>query len=451
MTPADLIRAVPKAELHVHLDGSLRLPTLIDLARSQGVALPSCEEQGLRDLVFKSQYANLSEYLAGFAYTCAVLRDTGALERVACELAEDVLAENVRYLEVRFAPQLHVTRSDEMIGVLAAVTRGLERAARAYHATPAAASGRDLRFRFGLIVCAMRNFGPGMSPYYDRLIEVLPAMPHKELVALASLEAARVAVEARDRHGLPVVGFDLAGEESGFRAGHHAAAFQEAHHHFICKTVHAGEAYGPESIYEAITRCHADRIGHGTWLFAPERIVDPAIKDRARYVERLAEYIALRRIGVEVCPTSNLQTMPELDGITSHPVRQMLAHRLAVVIGTDNRLVSHTTLSREIALVAGTFDLDLRALRNLVLAGFKAAFFPGTYAEKRLYVAQAAAQFERIVADARLPANEPPPLTGSRACADAVVPVGFRMPNDPSRARSGGRSVIAKPLEKEQG
>jgi len=399
MISAELIRAVPKSELHVHLDGSLRLPTLIELARSQGVSLPSYEEQGLRDLVFKSQYANLSEYLAGFTYTCAVLRDPDALERVACELAEDALAENVRYLEVRFAPQLHVARSDEMIGVLAAVTRGLERAAKAFNATPAVTAGSDLCFRYGLIVCAMRNFGSGMSPYYDRLTEVLPTMPHKELVALASLEAARVAVDARDNHDIPVVGFDLAGEEAGFRAGHHAAAFQEAHRHFICKTVHAGEAYGPESIYEAITRCHAERIGHGTWLFAPERIADPAIKARARYVERLAEYIASRRIGVEVCPTSNLQTMPELGGIANHPVRQMLAHRLAVTIGTDNRLVSHTTLTHELALVSETFALDLCALRNLVLAGFKAAFFPGSYAEKRLYVAQAATQFNRVAAE----------------------------------------------------
>jgi adenosine deaminase len=399
MVSAEFLRAIPKSELHVHLDGSLRLSTLIDLARRQGVSLPSYEEQGLCDLVFKEQYANLSEYLAGFAYTCAVLRDRESLERVACELAEDVLAENVRYLEVRFAPQLHVTRSDEMIEVLAAVTRGLERAAQAFNASSEVVAGRDLRFRFGLVVCAMRNFGPGMSRYYDRLTEVLPAMPHKELVALASLEAARVAVEARERHGIPIVGFDLAGEEAGYRAGHHAAAFQEAHHHFICKTVHAGEAYGPESIYEAITRCHAERIGHGTWLFAADRITDATIKDRIRYVERLAEYIASRRIGVEVCPTSNLQTMPELGGIAEHPVRRMLAHRLAVVIGTDNRLVSHTTLSRELALVTEAFQLDLRTVRNLVLAGFKAAFFPGSYAEKRLYVAQAANQFERLAAD----------------------------------------------------
>ena len=398
MISADLIRAVPKSDLHVHLDGSLRLSTLIELARHQGVSLPSYEEQGLHDLVFKSQYASLAEYLAGFAYTCAVLHDTEALERVACELAEDALAENVRYLEVRFAPQLHVARSDEMIRVLAAVTRGLERAARTFNTSPAVAAGRDLRFRFGLIVCAMRNFSPGMSRYYDRLTEVLPTMPHKELVALASLEAARVAVEARDQHGIPVVGFDLAGEEAGYRAGHHAAAFQEAHHHFVCKTVHAGEAYGPESIYEAITRCHAERIGHGTWLFAADRIADPAIKERSRYVESLAEYIASRRIGVEVCPTSNLQTMPELGGFANHPVRLMLAHRLAVTIGTDNRLVSHTNLSREITLVSDTFQLDLRAVRNLVLAGFKAAFFPGSYAEKRIYVAQAAAQFDRVAA-----------------------------------------------------
>lgn len=401
MSYTPLIRAVPKSDLHVHLDGSLRLGTLIDLARSRKVRLPSMDEQGLLDRVFKRQYASLLEYLACFACTCRVLQDPEALERVACELAEDALAENIRYLEVRFAPQLHVTRSEEMVGVLAAVAKGLDRAARACNSRPEVQSGLEMPFRFGLIVCAMRNFGAETSPYYGRLTDVLPAMPHKELVSLASMEAVRAAVAARDLHGAPVVGFDLAGEEAGYRAGHHAAAFQEAHHAFIRKTVHAGEAYGPESIYEAITRCHADRIGHGTWLFAPERIADPAIRDRTRYVAQLAEYIASRRIAVEVCPTSNLQTMPELGGMANHPVRQMLAHRLAVAIGTDNRLVSHTTLVRELSLVAGTFALDLKTVRNLVLAGFKAAFFPGTYAEKRAYVAQAASQFDRLAAEMR--------------------------------------------------
>jgi len=395
MLSAATIRAVPKSDLHVHLDGSLRLGTLIELARSRHVTLPSYDEQGLCELVFKPRYASLTEYLAGFACTCRVLQDEEALERTACELAEDALAEGVRYLEVRFAPQLHVSSSAQMGGVLAAVSRGLTRAAMAFNASPAVIADSDLPFRFGLIVCAMRNFGPGMSAYFDQLISLLPRMPHKELVALASLEAARAAVDARERQGLPVVGFDLAGEEAGYRAGHHVAAFQEVHRHFIGKTVHAGEAYGPESIDEAITRCHAERIGHGTWLFAPERIADPAIVDRSRYVASLVEYIAARRIAVEVCPTSNLQTMPELGDMARHPVRRMLEHRLAVTIGTDNRLVSHTTLTRELTLVAETFDLDLPTFRNMVLAGFKAAFFHGTYAEKRAYVARAAALIER--------------------------------------------------------
>lgn len=394
-----LIRALPKSDLHVHLDGSLRLGTLIELARRQNVKLPSYEEAGLGELVFKPRYADLTEYLAGFGYTCAIMQDAESIERISFELAEDALADGVRYLEVRFAPQLHIARSEQMTGVLAAADRGLARAARAFNATPPVAAGTDLPFRYGIIVCALRNFSPRLSAYYERLVDVLPAMPHKELVALASLEAARAATEARDRHGLPIVGFDLAGEEAGYRAGHHAAAFQEAHRHFICKTVHAGEAYGPESIYEAITRCHAERIGHGTWLLAPERIADPSIVDRARYVLRLAEYIASRRIAIEVCPTSNLQTMPELGGLEAHPLGRMMGLRLAVTIGTDNRLVSHTTLTREFSRVCAAFSLDLPALRTLALAGFKAAFFPGTYAEKRAMVALAATCFDRTVAD----------------------------------------------------
>jgi adenosine deaminase len=387
---------VPKSDLHVHLDGSLRLGTLIELARTGGVALPSFDPDGLRAQVFKDHYGDLRDYLRGFAFTCAVLRTPEAVERVAFELGEDALAEGVRYLEVRLAPQLLVSRGDEAVGVLRSVGAGLARAAHRFNASAAVVQGDDLPFAFGILCCAMRGLAPGMGSYYDQLFGLLPNMPPKQVAALASLEAARIALEARDRYGVPVVGFDLAGEEAGYRAGHHEAAYQEAHRHFLRKTVHAGEAYGPESIYEAITRCHAERIGHGTFLFAPERITDPAIEDRVGYVESLIEYMASMRITVEVCPTSNLQTIPELGGsLAQHPVRKMIARQLAVAIATDNRLVSHTTLTDELVRVAETCELDLAGVRRLVLAGFKGAFFPGTYAAKRAYVRQATALFDR--------------------------------------------------------
>ncbi len=401
MTVHELIKRVPKSDIHVHLDGSLRIETLIDLARERGVTLPSATSAGLCELVFKPVYRDLAEYLQGFRYTCAVLRDGEALERVAYELAQDAIAEGVRYMEVRLAPQMLVTRGQELGGVLKAVAAGLARAEREFRASAAVASGADMPFVSGVICCAMRNFTRGMSGYYDSLLDAFPRMPHKQIVALASQEIARVAVDCRDHDGLPVVGFDLAGEEAGYRAGHHAAAYQEAHSRFLRKTVHAGEAYGPESIYEAITLCHAERIGHGTWLFAPERIGNPAIADREGYVNALIEYIATRRITIEVCPTSNLQTMPELGGaISNHPVRRMIERQLPVAISTDNRLVSHTTVTAELCSVAACCGLDTAGVQRLVLAGFKAAFFPGSYAEKRAFVAQAAALCERVAQSA---------------------------------------------------
>ncbi len=399
MIARELIQAVPKSDLHAHLDGALRLSTLIELAREQGVELPSYEEAGLNALVFKPGYKDLPEYLMGFRYTCAVLLTFEAMERVACEMAEDALAQGVRYLEVRFAPQLLVSTGEACVQALKSVGDGLARAARRHNASDAVRQGGDIPFEWAIICCAMRNFGRGMGAYFDRLLDVLPGMAHKEVVAIASREAVRAAVVARDRYGVPVMGFDLAGEEVGYPAGHHYAAYEEAHHHFIRKTVHAGEAYGPESIYEAIARCHAERIGHGTFLFSPELIRDPSITDRQGFVDALAEYIATMRVTIEVCPTSNLQTIPELAGdIRKHPVKRMLGYGMAVAVATDNTLVSHTNINRELALVSDACDLDLAAFKRLVMAGFKGAFYPGRYQEKRAFVRHAAERFEKIAA-----------------------------------------------------
>ena len=406
MLSRELIQAVPKSDLHTHLDGSLRTTTLIELAREQGVILPSYDVAGLQELVFKPVYANLAEYLLGFDYTCAVLLSFEAMERVAYEMAEDAIAQGVRYMEVRFAPQRLVSSGEGCVHAFQAVGAGLARAARQHSAREAVRQGEDIPFESAIICCSMRNFGRGMSAYYDRLLDVLPGMRHKEVVSIASLEAVRAAVTAREKHGLPVMGFDLAGEEAGYPAGHHYAAYEEAHRHFIRKTVHAGEAYGPESIYEAIARCHAERIGHGTFLFSPERIQDPAIADKAAFADQLADYIATMRVTIEVCPTSNLQTIPELAGdMRKHPVKKMLEYGMAVAVGTDNTLVSHTNINRELALVADACSLDLPAFKRVVLAGFKGAFYPGRYAEKRAFVRRAAERFERLAEQDGRPQN----------------------------------------------
>jgi len=397
-----LLSALPKTDLHCHLDGSLRLGTLIELAKENKVALPSQTEEGLRDLVFKEQYRDLPDYLHGFAYTCAVLQAEDALERSAFELGQDCLAEGVRYLEVRFAPQLHVRPGLDVGRVLQAVDRGLARATREHEATPAVRERGEPPFRYGIIACAMRMFSAGFGPYYRDLLQSLPGWPAKEVYGVASLSLARSVIDARDRLGVPVVGFDLAGAEAGHPASDHMAAYDFVHEHFLKKTVHAGEAYGPESIFQAITKLHADRIGHGTHLFAADQVkvdVDPH-----RYVRQLSEYIADRRVTLEVCITSNMQTMPDLRRVEDHPFGRMVQERLSVTLCTDNRLVSRTTVSRELQLATEAFHLSPAEVRNVVLHGFKRSFYPGSYREKRQYVRKVIDYYDRVATQHGVPA-----------------------------------------------
>lgn len=394
---SQFIEQIPKTDLHVHLDGSLRIPTLLELADAQGLTLPGNSEEALKEKVFKAQYKDLPEYLAGFQYTVAVMQNEAALERIARELAEDNLAEGVRYLEVRFAPQLHTSQGLRLEEILQAVSRGLQTAQLTHNQTDAVRNGEDLPFHFGIIVCALRWFMPQMSSYYQNLFEVMPYAKEKAVFAAASLELARASVALRDQQGLPIVGFDLAGAEAGNPAVDHREAFMFAHRNFLEKTVHAGEAYGPESIFQALTDCHADRLGHATFLFNTERVQSPSVKNPQHYVDQLVETVARKRICLEVNLTSNLQTLPEMNHSTQHPLGLMIAHNLSATICTDNRLVSHTTVTRELKLAAEHFDLDAAQIRNLVIAGFKGAFFNGGYTEKRAYVRQAIDMINRLM------------------------------------------------------
>ncbi|MFO1529368.1 MAG: hypothetical protein U1F77_06405 [Kiritimatiellia bacterium] len=193
-----------------------------------------------------------------------------------------------------------------------------------------------------------------------------------------------------------MVGFDLAGAEAGNPAVDHREAFLHAHRNFLRKTVHAGEAYGPESVFQAITQCHANRIGHGTHLFSPGKIQDPDITDRERYVGQLADYIASQRITIEVNLTSNLQTLPEMTSVAQHPLGRMVREEMSATICTDNRLVSNTTVTREILLALEHLPIDRKQLRNLVVAGFKGSFFPGAYTQKRSYVRQVIERYDAL-------------------------------------------------------
>ena len=234
-----------------------------------------------------------------------------------------------------------------------------------------------------------------MSPYYGYMFQVLAHAKDDEVFAIASLELARIAVLLK-KEGLPIVGFDLAGQEAGFPAEHHWKAYQHVHEAFIRKTVHAGEAYGPESIFQAITECHANRIGHGTLMFDYKAIQDKNVKNKKQYVEDLAAYIANERIGVEVCITSNLQTLPFIKEVSNHPVKQMIKNGLSVSICTDNRLVSNTTVTKELELLCSNISLTKRELRNIVIAGFKGSFFHGPYNNKRKFIRAVVQKYNKL-------------------------------------------------------
>jgi adenosine deaminase len=250
-----------------------------------------------------------------------------------------------------------------------------------------------------MIVCALRKFAPNFSPWYANLFQALSESPLKSVYVAASLELARSAVRARDERGLPVVGFDLAGEEKGFPAEDHMAAFQFTKEHFLKRTVHAGEAYGPESIFQAITAAHADRIGHGYHLFSSDLITSSKVHNKEDYCKALVQYVADRRITIEVCITSNLQTNPEIGSVKNHAFKKMLDQKLSATLCTDNRLMSRTTVTGELALAATAFDMNLKTIRNTIIYGFKRSFFPGTYLEKRTYVRSIIDYYDKIIAE----------------------------------------------------
>lgn len=392
----EFIEKIPKTDLHLHLDGSLRLSTLIELAQELEIHLPAYTENELKIKVFKEKYQNLGEYLQGFAYTCAVMQSESALERVSSELVEDNIAEGVRYIEVRFAPQLHQHKHLTISNVLKAVNRGMASARDKFNASPAVQSGEDVPFNFGIIVCAMRMFDYGFSEYFDSLLDVHKHSERKWIFSLASQELVKASVEVRDKYQIPIVGFDLAGQEKGYPAVDHKPAYALAQKNFLKKTVHAGEAFGPESIFQAITELNADRIGHGVHLFNANMIHDKEIEDKQAYVENLAQYIGDRRITLEVCLTSNLQTIPDIKNLSEHSFSKMMEYGLSATFCTDNRLVSRTTVTDEVMKAVDTFDISVRELKNFIAYGFKRSFFPGAYLEKRCYVRQVLDHYEKI-------------------------------------------------------
>lgn len=317
----DLVRRLPKAELHVHLDGSLRPTTMVELARAAGVDLPSTDPKALADAMYVRNARSLEEYLERYDITVALMQSVPALERIAYEFVVDVAAENVRYVEVRYCPALHMPALT-LAQAIEAPLAGIKRAER------------ETGTRVGLIVCGLRTLPPAVSG-----------------------DLARAAVDYRSDG---VVAFDLAGSERGHPARDHAAAFAYAAGHGLPCTCHAGEGDGPGSIRQALHDCGARRIGHGTRL-----LEDPALE----------EYVGEHRIPLEMCLSSNLHTGVVSDP-SRHPARRYFDKGLVVTLNTDGRLMDGVTLSDEYWLAHTALGFDRAGLERLILNAIEAAFLP---------------------------------------------------------------------------
>jgi adenosine deaminase len=335
------LRELPKAELHCHLDGSVRPATLLELAREHRIVMPKNTAEELAEFMRVDDAESLEDYLRLFDITVSVMQTEEALERVAYELAEDAADDGVRYIEVRNAPILNVVKGLTLVQAVEAPLRGLRRAEKDF--------GIIGRF----IVIALRQFP-----------------------AEHSLEMAKLAVEFKDDG---VVAFDLAGGEKGNSASVHAAAFRYAREHNLGVTVHAGEGDGPESVRQAVHLCGANRIGHGTRL-----IEDPD----------LTQYVNDRRIALEVCLTSNVQTKVA-ESYATHPFREYFDRGLNVTLNTDNRLMSATTLTDEYVYAAEHLGFTIDELAGVALNGFESAFLP--WEERLMLIEEASDKIEQMM------------------------------------------------------
>ncbi|MGC4793056.1 adenosine deaminase [Micromonospora saelicesensis] len=328
----DIVK-VPKALLHDHLDGGLRPATIVDLAAEVGHELPTTDPEALgRWFADAADSGSLERYLETFAHTVAVMQTAPALRRVARECALDLAADGVVYAEVRFAPEQHLERDLSLDEVVEAVLAGFaEGTAQAVEA--------GLTIRVGTLLTAMRH-------------------------AARSQEIAELAVRHRDAG---VVGFDIAGAEAGFPPTRHLDAFEYLQRENFHFTIHAGEAFGLPSIWQAIQWCGADRLGHGV------RIVDDIAPDGS--LGRLAAYVRDKRIPLELCPSSNVQT-GAVGSIADHPIGLLRDLRFRATVNTDNRLMSGTSMSREMSLLVETFGYGWKELQWFTINAMKSAFIP---------------------------------------------------------------------------
>lgn len=338
--PLSFFEKLPKTDLHVHLDGSLRIETILELAEEEGVTLPSDTPEGLRRAMHCGENTgSLVEYLKAFEITNRVTQSRAALRRIAYELAEDAAREGVRYMEVRYAPMLHTREGLRLTTVVEGVLSGLRR------------GFEDFGIESNVIICGIRNISPD-----------------------SSLEMAQLAVAYKNRG---VVAFDLAGAEYDHPAKDHLASFQLVRDNNINVTIHAGEAYGPESVHQAIHVCGAHRIGHGC---------------RLREDGDLLHYVVDHRIPLECCPSSNVQT-GAVDSLARHPMRLYYNLGGRITANTDNRLITDTTVSKELWIMHSEMGFSLADIKQVILNGFKSSFM--AFHEKRRYLETISAELAR--------------------------------------------------------
>jgi len=331
-----LLRSIPKALLHDHLDGGLRSQTVIELARDSSYnKLPTTDPGELAVWFHRgATRGSLPLYLEGFAHTIGVMQTEESLERVAYEMMEDMRNDGVVYVETRFAPVFHTELGLHWEEIVQAVLRGLER------------GRKDFGVEFGLIICAMRNMK-------------------------LSGEMAELAVDFRERG---VVGFDLAGEEGGYPPKKHVEAFQYIQRANFNITIHAGEAFGKESIWQAIQWCGAHRIGHATRLIEDIKVSDDDPTEVAS-MGYLSQYILDKRIPLEICLTSNVDT-GAVKSVKEHPFGIFHRYKFRVTLNTDDRLMSSTTMTKEFKLAAEAFHLSVDDLEKITINSMKSAFVP---------------------------------------------------------------------------
>ena len=325
-----MIKRIPKVELHDHLDGGVRPETIVELAKEYKVELPTNDPVDLAEWLCRgANRKSLRLYLEGFGIALSVMQTPEALERIAREALEDLAADNVVYAEIRFAPVLHLSDKMNLESVVRSVLRGLEE------------GKKKTGVEYGLLLCTMRS-------------------------QTVSLETAELAVSFREKG---VVGFDLAGDEYGHPPKKHLDAFEYIRRKNFNITIHAGEAFGMESIWQAIQYCGAHRIGHATRLIEDMMVHGTRIEKMGS----LSSFIRDKRIPMEVCLSSNVHT-GAASSFDEHPFPIYYRNNFRVFLCTDNRLMSNTTLGKELYLAVKHYNLTLRDLEKMTINAMKSSF-----------------------------------------------------------------------------